>query len=152
MYLEQVDKLCCMQEVLARLLAEPGEEEVDEGEDDCVVSMEVLGDLDESGTGFAGGKGMGTGMTSPYQIVGWMWTYVLTPLRNTIQICQICPLLQKYNALAQMQRPTSFTSNGRPSFPTSCPHSFPLSQLPMDKRLFYWMGFVPCVSKQMYAL
>ena len=60
-YLGQADKLRRAQEVLARLLAEPGEEEVDEGEDDCEASVEVPGDLDDSGMGFAGGEGDGDG-------------------------------------------------------------------------------------------
>ena len=93
------------------------------------------------------GKGTGTGMTSPRQIMGWTWTCVLAPLTNPIRLCQILPFLQKYDALAQMQRPISFTSSGRLSFPGSCPRSFPSSQLPMDKRLFPSMGFVSRVSK-----
>ncbi|EDQ99769.1 uncharacterized protein LACBIDRAFT_315253 [Laccaria bicolor S238N-H82] len=56
-YLGQVDKLCRVQEVLARLLADPGEEEDDEGGDECEGSMEVPGDLGNSGSGFAWGEG-----------------------------------------------------------------------------------------------
>ena len=60
-FLGQADKLRRAQEALARLLAEPGEEEVDEGGDDCEGSMELPGDLGNSGTGFAWGEGDGDG-------------------------------------------------------------------------------------------
>ena len=60
-FLGQADKPRRAQEALARLLAEPGEEEVDEGGDDCEGSMEVPGDLGNSGTGFAWGEGDGDG-------------------------------------------------------------------------------------------
>ncbi|EDR09026.1 uncharacterized protein LACBIDRAFT_296736 [Laccaria bicolor S238N-H82] len=60
-YLGQADKLRRTQEVLARLLADPGEEEDDEGGDDCEGSMEVPGDLGNSGSGFAWGEGDGDG-------------------------------------------------------------------------------------------
>ncbi|EDR02581.1 uncharacterized protein LACBIDRAFT_332156 [Laccaria bicolor S238N-H82] len=46
-----------MEEVLARLLADPGEEEDNEGGDECEGSMEVPGDLGNSGSGFAWGEG-----------------------------------------------------------------------------------------------
>ncbi|EDQ98442.1 uncharacterized protein LACBIDRAFT_335960 [Laccaria bicolor S238N-H82] len=60
-YLGQADKPRRAQEVLARLLADPGEEEDDEGGDDCEGSMEVPGDLGNSGSGFAWGEGDGDG-------------------------------------------------------------------------------------------
>ena len=152
-FLGQVDKLHHAQEVLARLLAEPGEKEVDEGEMTvreawrCQEIWATQGQALLRGKG----KGTGTGMTSPCQIMGWTWTFVLAPLTNLIWLCQILPFMQKFDALAQMQRPTSFASSGRLSFPTLCPCSFPSSQLPMDKRLFPSMGFVPCVSMGTYV-
>ena len=81
-----MDKLHHAQEVLARLLAEPGEKEVDEGEMTvreawrCQEIWATQGQALLRGKG----KGTGTGMTSPCQIMGWTWTFVLAPLTNLI--------------------------------------------------------------------